>query len=173
MGQFWVAQGELGFAIWANSDEKVNSHQWSPAVNRFCLCYSYKDVCFYDSLLILFCFVCACTSQQVLVEDVDEHNNPVNDMIRRIDNFHSQNADRLTPDQRDTLQRLSNDLRNRYDELLRKSRTDLNEAENRLNQIRSEQDEMVCANSPSAKSLGFSAQVPTGLGKRGSLDKNV
>ena len=64
-------------------------------------------------------------------------------MIRRIDNFYNQNLERLSPEQRDTLDRLRNDLRNRYDELVRKSHLELTDAENRLNQLRSEQDEMV------------------------------
>ena len=74
---------------------------------------------------------------------MDDHNNPINDMIRRIDNFYNQNLERLSPEQRDTLDRLRNDLRNRYDELVRKSHLELTDAENRLNQLRSEQDEMV------------------------------
>ena len=64
-------------------------------------------------------------------------------MIRRIDNFYNQNLERLSPEQRDTLDRLRNDLRNRYDELVRKSHLELTDAENRLSQLRSEQDEMV------------------------------
>ena len=85
------------------------------------------------------------TPQQILVKDIDDHQNPINDMIRQIDNFYSQNINRLTPEQKDTLQRLSDDLRNRYDELLRKTRREITDAEDRLNQMRTDELESVRA----------------------------
>ena len=81
------------------------------------------------------------------MNDIDNHEHPINDMIHRIDTFYNQNIDRLSPEQKEALQRLSNDLRNRYDELLRKYRQELTDSENRLNQLRNEQEESVCTES--------------------------
>ena len=64
-------------------------------------------------------------------------------MIRTLDTFRSKNAHRLTPDQADTLERLSDELRERYDELLKKCRYELSDAELRLQKMRAEQEEVV------------------------------
>ena len=80
---------------------------------------------------------------QTIVDDVEAHKQPVNSMIRTLDTFRSKNSHRLTPDQADTLERLSNELRERYDELLRKCRFELSDAELRLQKMRAEQEEIV------------------------------
>ena len=76
-------------------------------------------------------------------EDVRSRRAPVTESVNGADHFLRKNRDRLTPKQRDNLQKRVDDLRNRYNGLDDKSEKDLQDAIERLRRLKDEEDDQV------------------------------
>ncbi len=79
-------------------------------------------------------------------EDVRSRRAPVTESVNGADHFLRKNRDRMTPKQREALQKRVDDLRNRYNDLDDNSEKDLQDAIERLRRLKDQEDDQVSNN---------------------------